>query len=891
MNAINFSHFSAYNLPLLTFTFLILHFSPQKLFAQNTQPNIVVILADDMGYSDLGCTGSEIATPTLDSLADNGVLFTHCYNTARCTPTRGSLLTGLSGQQAGVGHLNADWEYSSYQGKLADNAVTIAELLQPAGYRTMQIGKWHLGDNKPYWPSKRGFERSYCIPEGGGVYFWPPHSSAGKRNVYLNDTLQNPTGDDWYSTEAFTDYAITFTEEAVNDAKPFFMYLAYIAPHFPLQAWPEDIDKYRNKYLDGFGTIRQNRFEKQKELQIIDQSTALAPAQHKDWSDIDDKDYLDLKMAIYAAQIDNMDQNINRLVKRLDDLNILDNTIILFVSDNGAASASRNSNTNAVGTQQSFVSIGKNWANVSNTPFRRFKSQVHEGGIISPMIMHWPNGLNNSGSIISEPTHVADFLPTFLELTGISYPQEWNGKPTMELMGESLIPLLDGAPTRADRVFGWEHEGNEAVRIGRWKLVHVNNKPWELYDMDEDPTEINDLASQEPEKLAMLVEEYLQWRVRAHVMEWRKAKNESADYEAESFLLINESNAGITSFTSDPEASGGELVTINATQAGQTSTLRMPVFVPGYYDISFDIVKNSDGGQYMLSLNNEVLVESIDAFDFDYQKCKIFIQHVYMDAHMAELQFAVTGKNNGSSGHVIRFDKVNMSYSRNAMTFSQTEFENMRISSAVFDGDIKRVEANGASDGEFLKLDLNKPNGHCEFEFEVESADRYQLLIQHRAFSSRGSFQTFINNEAVGDTIDQYVDVAPAQFETDTIGFVELQAGINTLRVDPSGKNDASDKFNLTFDRLILIPDVINGKSTVTSPEPFIFPNPAAFEFFINDKNIERIILFNLSSGEMHDFIPDTSKAIDITNYETGTYLIQLFKNGERYQRKMIIGQ
>lgn len=482
------------------------------------RPNIILILADDMGYSDLGSFGGEIETPHLDRLAYNGVRFTHFYNTSRCCPTRASILTGLYQHQVGYGSMDSDLGYPSYQGRFRDGIVTVAQLLQNADYQTMMLGKWHLGHEKEHYPLARGFDQMYGIPKGGGVYFYP---CVGRdRQVYLNDELMEPD-ETWYSTDAFTDYGIRFAEEAIKEDRPFFMYLAYIAPHFPLQAWPEDIAKYHGRYSKGYQYYRNQRFQKQKELGILSPDTILSPPEYSDWEEIEDKDEEDLKMAIYAAQVDRMDQNIGRLVTFLDDRGALDNSVIFFLSDNGAVNVELNDFPDAeLGSRDSWAAYGKSWGNVSNTPYRKYKAMTHEGGIISPLIVHWPEGLRNSGTINHEPAHIVDVVPTLLSLAQIDYPERYNEHRLASLVGEDLLPLIQGGKQGLDRTFFFEHNGNRAIRAGNLKAVQLHKKAWELYNLVQDPTELNDLAVSQSADLQRLQSLYRQWARDYGVLPW-----------------------------------------------------------------------------------------------------------------------------------------------------------------------------------------------------------------------------------------------------------------------------------------------------------------------------------------------------------------------------------
>lgn len=491
---------------------------------ESPPPNIVVILADDMGYSDLGCTGAEINTPNLDNLADNGLLFTHMYNTSRCCPSRASLLTGLYQHRAGIGAMVQNLGMPAYQGYLDENSVTIAEVLQQKGYRTIMAGKWHVGDERQHWPDRRGFDQFYGIPKGGGLYFYP--SDFLDRPIYKNGERVFPDSTTFYSTDNFTDESIGIVEEAVKQQQPFFLYLAYIAPHYPLQAWPEDIKKYEGKYDAGYDAIRRQRFEKQKELGLVPPDLKISPAEYPDWSLVENKEEEVRKMQVYAAQVDRMDQNIGKLVRALEAMEALDNTIIMFLSDNGACAQEENWAPGAkIGTNESFVSYGKNWANVSNTPFRQYKAQEHEGGIATPLIVHWPRGLKNTGKYINEPVHINDIMPTCLELADAEYPDHYQDRIIKPLDGKSFASFFRQDPDNLHDELYWEHLGNKAVRKGEWKLVKLKNQPWELYNLENDPLELKNMVRQKIDLKDSLANEWQQWANYAGVEPWPIEKN------------------------------------------------------------------------------------------------------------------------------------------------------------------------------------------------------------------------------------------------------------------------------------------------------------------------------------------------------------------------------
>ena len=486
------------------------------------RPNIVVILADDMGFSDVGCYGGEIETPHLDRLAADGLRFTSFYNTGRCCPTRAALLTGVYQHQAGVGHMTGDRGVPSYQGHLNDRCVTIAEVLRGSGYRTMMCGKWHVGSARGRWPRDRGFDRFYGVPQGGGFYFRVRKG----RSLVLDDEEIEP-GPGWYTTDAFNDRAATFIGEAVAAKSPFFLYVAHIAPHWPLQARTRDIEKYRGKYRGGWDSVRAERHRRQLATGIVDRRWRLSPRDPQSvlWESAKKKDDLDLRMAVYAAQVDALDQGIGRLLASIDAAGVRENTLVLFLSDNGASAEgglggfSRGEKGAPIGTAASYASYGLGWANASNTPFRRYKSKVHEGGIATPLIVRWPAGIPRRGELETTVGHVMDILPTCVELAGATYPQERDGRRILPTEGRSLVPAFGGRPVERGALF-WEHQGDRAVRRGRWKLVSSHKEEWELYDLEADRTELDDVAAKYPERVEAMAAEFGKWATRVGVRPW-----------------------------------------------------------------------------------------------------------------------------------------------------------------------------------------------------------------------------------------------------------------------------------------------------------------------------------------------------------------------------------
>lgn len=504
------------------------------------RPNIIIILSDDMGYSDLGCYGGEVHTPNLDELAANGLRFTQFYNAARCCPTRASLMTGCYPHQTGIGHmtnppnkLSHDLGVREYRGSLNFENVTIAEALKEAGYSTLMTGKWHLGlEDHSKWPLQRGFDKFYGLLAGASNFFKP----TGERGItYMNKPI-DITDENYYVTDAFTDYAIQFIDEAKEEsAQPFFLYLAYTAPHWPLHAFKEDIDKYRGKYMNGWAPIRKERFERMKEMGLIEQDWALSAQDAREWDSLSDekKTEMDLRRAIYSGQIDRMDQNIGRLVAHLKTKNELDNTLIIFLNDNGACAEGGmlgGGSKEILETKEGYwLSYGKAWANASNTPYRMFKHYVHEGGISTPFIAHWPNGIKGKGKIVKQYGFLPDLMATCIDLAGTEYPTNYKNNKIVHSPGKSLTPIFDGGrdEIHTSPIF-WEHEGNKAVRLGKYKLVSKwNNKNeynWELYDIEKDRTETNDLSQQHPDIVNELSNAYSKWAYENNILPWKDIK-------------------------------------------------------------------------------------------------------------------------------------------------------------------------------------------------------------------------------------------------------------------------------------------------------------------------------------------------------------------------------
>lgn len=498
---------------------------------KSEKPNIIVIMADDMGYSDIGCYGSEINTPNLDRLANNGMRFRTFYNMAKCNPTRSSLLTGF---------------YRLEDRKLtkeSDNRVVpIAELMRRAGYVTLMCGKEHYDPWVPkYCYASNSFDKSfvywavnqYFIPPSGQFQF-PFMLNGNKFEPEEIPVLENP----FFKTDVVTDYALKWMDESLTENMPFFLHLAYHVPHYPLQARDEDITQYRGAYIKGWDKIREQRFEKMKRLGIMPQDSKMSPPsgndnkfrgpvlfgsnsespgyeerrkmvpQYRPWDQLDsiERDEMDLEMAVYAAMIDRMDQNIGRITEKLKAAGELDNTLILFLSDNGACPYDSNNDfDHPPGGADSYRSISAAWANASNTPFRYFKWAGHEGGCNTPFIAYWPKVIQK-GMLTGQPGHIVDIIPTFLDIVNMQYPSEYNGGSTIPLDGQSLLPVFKGAQREQPEFFiSGLGEGFEMFRHQNWKIVKWNIEPnWELFDLDNDPTELNNLADQMPGKVVEL---------------------------------------------------------------------------------------------------------------------------------------------------------------------------------------------------------------------------------------------------------------------------------------------------------------------------------------------------------------------------------------------------
>ncbi|NQV32625.1 MAG: arylsulfatase [Phycisphaeraceae bacterium] len=531
------------------------------------RPNIVLIMSDDMGFSDIGCYGGSAHTPRLDDLAANGLRFTQFYNTARCCPTRASLLTGLYQHQAGVGHMTDNRGYDSYQGDLDTDCLTIAQVLKQADYRTYMAGKWHVtrftGKDGPKhnWPLQRGFDKFYGTITGAGSFYDPTTLCRG--NQYITpDNDPEYTPKQYYYTDAISDHAVQYVREHAEQpaGDPFFMYVAFTAAHWPMHALEEDIAPYHGQYDKGYAYYRKSRLARLKDMGIVSKDLAMSE-QAGDWASVENKPWEARCMEVYAAMIDRMDQGIGKIVAELKKQGVFEDTLILFLQDNGgcAEGMGRGQKVNEnwlkaikdntpmasdelqpniwppmktrdgrpvrggpgimPGPADTYVAYGKNWANVSNTPFRLYKHWVHEGGISTPLIAHWPARIKSRGQLRNQPGHLIDIMATCVDVAGAVYPAAHQGQKITPMEGKSLMPAFDNKPIAREALY-WEHEGNRAVRQGQWKAVSRFPDQWELYDIEADRSELNDLAARNPQKLEALKTLYQAWATRCNVQPW-----------------------------------------------------------------------------------------------------------------------------------------------------------------------------------------------------------------------------------------------------------------------------------------------------------------------------------------------------------------------------------
>lgn len=515
----------------------------EALQTSDRPPNILLIMVDDMGFSDPGCYGGEVQTPHLDELAQSGIRFTQFYNTSRCCPTRAALLTGLYPHQAGIGQMTFNRELPGYQGQLGANTVTIAEVLRDAGYQTGMVGKWHTSltnqredhteqldwlnhqgfgeadfSDPATYPTARGFDKYYGNIWGVVNYFDPFSLVNGTQPV-------QEVPKDFYITDAISDTAVAYINAFAQQSEPFFLYVAHCAPHWPLHALPEDIARYQDVYTAGWDSIRAMRYQRQVDMGLLDpETTTMSPALKREhtWQEEPHPAWESQAMAVHAAMIDRVDQGLGRIIRQLKQTEQWENTVILFLSDNGAsperprkAGFDRNSQTrqgdsvyyqdfaHLPGPEVSYNGIGKYWANVANTPFRYTKAKTYEGGICTPMVAHWPAGISSQANTINRsPGHVIDLMATCVELAHTKYPAKYQGRSITPMEGKSLVPVLKTGTRTGHPILFWEHYSSKAIRAGDWKAVTFPDDRWQLFHLPTDRTEQVDLATAQSEKLA-----------------------------------------------------------------------------------------------------------------------------------------------------------------------------------------------------------------------------------------------------------------------------------------------------------------------------------------------------------------------------------------------------
>ncbi len=537
---------------------------------QAPRPNIVLIMADDMGYSDIGCYGGEIQTPHLDRLAHDGVRFTQFYNTARCCPTRASLLTGLYQHQTGVGHMMGDRGLTGFQGDLNDHCVTIAEVLSSAGYATYMSGKWHVtpvqydNPDKQNWPLQRGFDRFFGTIHGAGSFYDPNSLTRGNQFIPPHEAGEAFSNQNFYYTDAISANASQYIREHAQNKQdsPFFMYVAYTSPHWPMHAPPADIERYDGVYDKGWDKIRRERYERMVDMGLIRDRWALSPRDSRapKWATAKQKAWQIRCMEVYAAMVDRMDSGIGKIVGTLKETDQFRETLVLFLADNGGCAEGmgrhgdftpraeepslepigkdelqtrmvpkktrhgypvRQGKGVMPGPADTYIAYGLPWANVSNTPFREYKHWVHEGGISTPLIAHWPNGIEREGAFERQPGHLIDIMATCVDLAGANYPERFHGEPIHPKQGVSLMPAFHGNELNRQEPLFFEHEGNRALRDGKWKLVAKGaGSDWELYNIDADRSELNNLAEERPRRRKQMAKQWEEMARQFHAIPW-----------------------------------------------------------------------------------------------------------------------------------------------------------------------------------------------------------------------------------------------------------------------------------------------------------------------------------------------------------------------------------
>ncbi len=903
------------------------------------KPNFIIILADDMGYSDLGCMGSEIRTPNLDSLANNGVLFTNFYNASRSYPSRASLLTGLYPHQAGVGHKDLPISiYPSYQGHLSENAVTLAEVLGSNGYSTFICGKWDLGSENKYWPTTRGFQKEYSTPVEGDFYFYP--SDNIERPVYYNGRKQVITDSSWYSTDAFTDYSIKFIKEAVDGNKPFFLYLPYIAPHYPVQAFEEDIKKYEGIYSKGYEAVRNARFEKQKKIGIVERTTVLSPGDYADWNSYTDtkKEDRARRMQVYAAMVDRLDVNIGRLKDTLEKLNIGSNTVIMFLSDNGSTNVWKDNKGDGIGTPNSYVSCGKSWANVSNTPFRKYERHAQEGGIISPLITYWPKGISGKGSIVKEPAHITDVMATCLDIADIDYPKTFKGKNIVPLEGKTFQPLLNGAKAANDRVLYWEHEGNRAVRSGDWKLVQALYKDWELYNLKNDPTELNDLIGTYPDLADSLYDKYVDWTLANGVLDW-KARNPMKT----SFHELERSDSNITGDIYRVR----NIIKMETKAVGEYVEFLVPVYVKGYYTISLEHKTYKSRGTYKVIINDTLEIDK----EFDLYRpnegiteAAILAEDVLLNNGMAKFRFEITGKNPESDSYHIVLRTIGMEYTGTSTSNKLKpvdEFPYPAFNGYVLENLVDYNYSAPSYKEKLLKVkNEQKKSRHAYLIFDVseisDSTEDASLLLFYRGTHDNSLLESdttfylyfrpfYIDSQkeptwstlqpadsyepvdtfyVTDRDIDEYVEAASKRL-AEKLKEVKAKGAryacfVVTRSADVNSPTNVQFDNTSTYNKPYVVLKYGNGGGNLSVPlvnkpeeEFVIVPNPSSG--FINIRRLEAGINYNMrlinSQGEVvySSKVNNTTGDLNIGALPNGIYVVQVENNRVNKYQYLII--
>lgn len=481
--------------------------------SERERPNIVFILADDLGYSDISPYGAEIETPNLQRLAEGGMRFTLMHNTSKCFPTRAELLTGTYAQQSGMHDEPGAFE----------NSVMLGEVLGTAGYRSIYVGKHHGTDNPYEW----GFDHYWGLRDGAANYFNPgeerpddPGPPAQKEQYYprtfaFDDSLAEPytPPEGYYGTDTWTDWALDLLGRYEEEPNPFFLYLSYQAPHDPLQAPEETIEKYEGTYDEGYAAIREARYERLVDSGLIDEETyPLSDPTHRDWDDLDEDEREDQvrRMEVYAAMIDRLDQNIGRVIDYLEERGEMENTLIMFASDNGASAEVVEIGEGPIGSMTRWASLEEDWANVGNTPFRYYKNYSYQGGVATPFIVHWP-GVVEPGSKTEHVSKFTDIMPTLVDITGATYPDEYKGAPVVEMQGQSLLPVFEGDDIERDNPIFNKWDDGRAIYHEGWKLVEEGDNGWELYDLRTDRTETNDLVEERPVLVEELASAWEEW--------------------------------------------------------------------------------------------------------------------------------------------------------------------------------------------------------------------------------------------------------------------------------------------------------------------------------------------------------------------------------------------